>query len=131
MSTRGVRRAAGIVGLVLVTMSALALPASANNENWRVEAGGQLRATARFDDAANRVYVTDSRSDGTAAGGLAARMDIWRVGNKGGTHVFCPVNSTQTKNCALIWVEDTYLAGQLCWYQSTSEDCSGTKEFYS
>ena len=131
MSISAVRRAAGVVAVTIATMAALALPASANNQDWRAESGGLTRATAHFDDAANRVYVTDTRADGTAAGGLAARMDIWRVGNKGGTHVFCSVGSTQSTNCPLIWVEDTYLAGQLCWYQATSEDCSATKEFYS
>lgn len=131
MTRNGVRLGACAVALSATMVATMAQPATASDQSWSVTAGGLLRATARFDDAANRVYITDSRADGTAAGGLAARIDIWRVGNKGGTHVFCSVGSTGSKNCPLIWVEDTHLAGQLCWYQATSEDCSGTKEFYS
>lgn len=61
-------------------------------------------------------------------------LDVWRVGNKGGTHVRCNAMDGVSDNCALIWVEDTELAGQLCWKVFTTSEnrkCSPVKEFFS
>ncbi len=115
-----------------VLLLAWAPPALASDQSWTaINSAGQTVATAHFDDAANRVYITDTRSDGSR-GGVAARIDIWRVGNIGGTHVKCSVGSLGSTNCPLIWVEDTHLKGQLCQYPSSSEEyCSPIKEFYS
>jgi len=119
------------VGLVVATPSI----ASANDQSWQVSSGGLVRGTASFDDAANRVYVHDSQGDS----GIVV-LDVWRVGNKGGTHVRCKAGHdgeggyTVNNNCPLIWIEDTHLAGELCWkVADTSENraCSATKDFYS
>lgn len=132
MTMHTVRRTVGVMAVAGLTVAALAQPASASDQTWKaVNYSGQVLATARFDDAANRVYVTDSRSDGSR-NGVAARMNVWRVGNRGGTHVYCPVGSTGSTNCPLIWVEDTHLEGQLCQYPNGSEEwCSPVKDFWS
>ncbi|WP_426564179.1 hypothetical protein ACPPVT_22200 [Angustibacter sp. McL0619] len=119
------------VGLVVATPSI----ASASDQSWQVSSGGSVRGTASFDDAANRVSVHDSQGDS----GIVV-VDIWRVGNKGGTHVRCKAGHDGegglgvNNNCPLIWVEDTNLAGELCWKVGTSSDnraCSAVKEFFS
>ncbi len=126
------RRLGGAIGVAVLMLFVWAPPALANDQSWTaVNGGGQTVATARFDDAANRVYITDTRTDGSR-GSVASRIDIWRVGNIDGTHVKCPVGSLGSTNCPLIWVEDTHLKGQLCQYPSSTEEyCSPIKEFYS
>ena len=133
MTRYSTRRMLAAMAFAVLTVVALAQPASASDQDWKAIGigSGNALATAHFSDAANRVYVTDTNNDGTR-GGVAARMNIWRVGNEGGTHVYCPVGSTGSTNCPLIWAEDTHLKGQLCQYPSGSvENCSPTKEFWS
>ena len=117
----------------IVSLVALAAPAHANDESWSVSDGGLVRARASFDDAANRVYVTDVRAnDGVDQYNRGAMIDVWRVGNKDGTHVKCYAMNGSSNQCGLIWVEDTALRGQTCWIEAYfSYKCSPIKDFYS
>ena len=107
---------------------AFAVPAQASDQNWSVSDGGVLRAKASFDDAANRVYVTD----GVDQYNRGAVLDVWRAGNKDGAHVKCYVTNGSSDQCPLIWVEDTALKGELCWIEAYfSYKCSPVKDFFS
>lgn len=132
VSRLGIRVLAGISFIVVVMFGAAGV-ASASDQRWAVSSGGVQRGTSNFDDAANRVYVHDNQDDNGFM-----RMDVWRVGNKGGTHVVCkaatngPGGSPKNNDCPLIWVEDTHLKGELCWVRvSTKLACSAVKEFFS
>lgn len=124
-----------ILAAVAVTVSLVtfAAPAQASNQEWAVNDGGVARVRASFDDAANRVYVTDVRAhDGVDQYNRGAMIDVWRVGNKGGTHVKCYAQNGSSNQCGLIWVEDTYLEGQACWIEAYfSYKCSVIKQFHS
>ncbi|WP_125775881.1 hypothetical protein [Antribacter gilvus] len=123
---RGVSVAMVSFGLVL----GAAAQASANDQSWRLtNASGTVVGTASFDDAANRVYVNDPYLNDRNV-----RLDVWREGNKGGTHVRCrdDVAGDGRVSCALIWVEDTNLRGELCEMSgSTPTRCTPVKEFWS
>ncbi len=55
-------------------------------------------------------------------------IDVWREGNKGGTHVKCYATNGGSDQCALIWVEDTPLKGELCWIEAYfSYKCSPSR----
>lgn len=133
MKQLGIRVLTGVCFVALVLFGSSAV-ASASDQQWAVGSGGVQRATANFDDAANRVYVHDNQTDNGYA-----RMDIWRVGNIGGTHVICKAASDgegglpKNNNCPLIWVEDTHLNGELCWYRDGTGKlaCSAVKDFFS
>ncbi|MCC8242689.1 hypothetical protein [Saccharothrix luteola] len=120
-----------LVALIMLGTSGIA---SASDQQWSASSGGVVRVSANFDDAANRVYVHDALTDNGYA-----RMDIWRVGNIGGTHVICRAGSDgegglpKNANCPLIWVEDTHLKGELCWHNDSlgNRACSAIKEFHS
>jgi hypothetical protein len=123
-----------LIGLMaMVFVSVFAPPAAASNQTWSVSEAGSVRARANFDDAANRVYVTDVRvNDGVDANNHGAVLDVWRSGNKGGTHVRCYAGNGASAQCPLIWVEDTFLKGELCWIEAYfSYKCSEIKDFYS
>jgi hypothetical protein len=128
-------RTRGILAAVAATVSfvAFAPPALANDQTWSVSDGGLLRMRASFDDAANRVYVTDVRAnDGVDQNNRGAMIDVWRVGNKDGTHVKCYAMNGSSNQCGLIWVEDTALRGEACWIEAYfSYKCSPIKDFYS
>lgn len=124
---RGALVAAASIGLVLGAMPS----ASANDMSWTLEnASGTVVARAFADDSANRVSSWD-----TYQNDRNVRIDIWRVGNKGGTHVYCRDNIAEDGNKCfkdLIWVEDTHLAGQLCEMSGTTPTrCTTVKEFYN
>ena len=125
----------GILALVatVISLVAFAVPAQASDQSWSVSDGGLVRARASFDDAANRVYVTDVRAnDGVDLNNRGAMIDVWRVGNQGGTHVKCYAQNGSNHECPLIWVEDTHLNGQTCWIEAYfSYKCSAIKDFYS
>lgn len=119
--------AAMICGVVVAS------PANASDQNWSVSEEGLVRARASFDDAANRVYVTDVRAnDGVDQYNRGAAIDVWRDGNIGGTHVKCYAANGASDQCPLIWAEDTHLKGQVCWIEAYfSYKCSAAKDFYS
>ncbi|WP_030529787.1 hypothetical protein [Phycicoccus jejuensis] len=129
------RRTRGVLAGAVAVLAgvAFAVPAQASDQSWSVSDGGALRARASFDDAANRVYVTESRvNDGVDQYNRGAVIDVWRAGNKGGTHVKCYSSNGGSDQCALIWVEDTPLEGELCWIEAYfSYKCSPIKDFYS
>jgi hypothetical protein len=118
---------------VIVSLLTLAVPAYASDQTWSVSDGGVVRARASFDDAANRVYVTDVRAnDGVDQYNRGAMIDVWRVGNRSGTHVECYAANGSSNQCGLIWVEDTHLEGRVCWIEAYfSYKCSIIKDFYS
>jgi hypothetical protein len=110
-----------------------AMPAHASDQSWSVSDAGLVRARANFDDAANRVYLTDVRAnDGVDQNNRGAVIDVWRTGNKGGRHVKCYATNGGSNQCPLIWVEDTSLKGELCWIEAYfSHKCSPVKDFFS
>jgi hypothetical protein len=124
---QGALVAAASIGLVLGAMPS----ASANDMSWTLKsASGTVLAKAFADDSANRVQAWD-----TYGNDRNVRLDVWRVGNEGGTHVYCRDNvAADGVKCdkAMIWVEDTHLAGRLCEMNgSTATRCTGVKEFYN
>lgn len=123
--------AAAAFGLGAGLALAVAPTASANDMDWTLRnPDGVILATGRADDAANRIYVRDR-----AVNDRNVRLDVWRVGNKSGTHVRCRDNVAEDgrgENCALIWGEDTHLAGELCEMNgSTATRCTSVKDFYN
>ncbi len=122
-----------VVAVTAIGSLAFAVPAQASDQSWSVSDAGLVRARASFDDAANRVYVTDVRAgDGVDQNNRGAMIDVWRVGNQGGTHVKCYAQNGSSNQCPLIWVEDTHLNGQACWIEAYfSYKCSVIKDFYS
>lgn len=124
---RGALVAAASIGLMLGAMPS----ASANDMSWTLKnASGTVLAKAFADDSANRVSSWDTHTNNRNV-----RLDVWRVGNKGGTHVYCRDNLAEDgRKCskAMIWVEDTRLAGQLCEMNGTTATrCTAVKEFYN
>jgi hypothetical protein len=124
---RGAVVAVAAVGMMVGGASA----ASANDMSWSLtnSAGTEL-GTGFADDAANRIFARD-----TIVNDRNVRLDVWRVGNKDGTHVRCRDNVAEDGarvGCDLIWVEDTHLAGELCEMDgSTPTRCTAVKDFFN